>query len=319
MTSQILRPAWLVLALSGAIPYARGGEEEIRRFRAEYPPACARIQNAYALLSGTIQMDKEMAGGRKRRDQVSFQNAMGRSLARLEAGDKPGHELVVCVRPEGHYALSRKPDRKEYGVQAIGIFAEAMFIRNVGQYLRAPNSFLGEPFDRLISDPTFRIISAESVSSGDRRGIEVTYAFGEGRPPTSSTRIPPHEATFLFDPDRDWVISRGTIRLADSPPEKAITFSVDYAAAAGSIPADSLVTYVENGRTTKCRFRSVTSGVADPASFSMTAFGLPDISAGPRRRTNWIPYVLAAAAVLALVAALGLRRLARSRFAAQAS
>lgn len=236
----------------------------------------------------------------------------------METGDK--REIILCVRPEGHYALNRKADGKEYGVVQIGLMAEAMFARNVGQYLRAPYSFLGEPFDRLVSDPTFRVLSAEPVSSGDRHGIEVTYAFGEKQSVTPTTRIiPQHEGTLLFDSDRNWVILRGSIRLADRPPEKAISFSVDYAEAAGSVPLVSLVTYVENGRATKCRFASLSSSVAEPASFSMTAFGLPDISAAARNRTNWMPYVLAAAALLALAIGLWLRRLARRpRFAVQA-
>lgn len=319
MTSYIRRFFWIVLALSCAIPDTRGGEEEIRRFRDEYPAACARIQNAYAMMSGTIQINKENSDGSKSRYQVSIQKAMDRSLARVEVDDKPGLELVLCTRPEGHYALVRMPGEKKYRVQAIGPIAESMFVRNVGQYLRAPYSFLGEPFDRLVSDPTFRILSAESVSSGDRHGIEVTYAFGEERPDSSSTRVPPHEATFLFDPNRDWIMTQGAIRIADHPPEKAISFSVDYAEATDTIPPVSRVNYVEGGRAAKSDLTDATSGAADPASvvdpasFSMTAFGLPEISTEPQRRANWIPYFLATNALLALVAALWFRRLGRGK------
>lgn len=299
-----------------ATPNTHGGEKEIQRFRDEYLPACAQIQDAYALLSGTIQMDKEVGNGKKR-DQVSFKNAKDRSLARIETND--GRVIVMCIRPEGHYTLNQKSDEKAYNVLAVDIEAEAMFARNIGQYLRAPYSFLGEPFDRLVSDPTFRILSAESVSGNDHHGIEVTYSFGEGQPITSSTRIPPHDATVLFDPSHKWVISRGTIRMPGQPPERAISFTVDYTEAIDSIPLVSLVTYIQNGSTTKSRFSSITSSVVDPANFSMTAFGLPDISAKPPRQTNWIPYILVTAALFAFVASLWFRRLARTRFVAQAN
>ena len=266
-----------------------GGEQELALFQEQYLKACKRIENLYSGLSGTIQISRENNGVLQRKDRAIFQNSGGAHLALLKTDEKISREMVFCLRPQGSYALTRKADGKSYSVQSIGIIAEALYIRNIGQYLRSPYSFMGEPFDRLIENETFKVNSAEENVVEGVRQFRLKYTYGDDSTAKIPSRVPNHQAKFTFLPDYAWVMSDGEMILTNGSNTKPYRFKAEYLKTINDIPVLSKLIYTENDRVTTCLFETSLQNVTDD-QFAMSRFGLPEIEPQKNRTNHYQGY-----------------------------
>lgn len=290
-----------------SVPTCYGGEREVVLFQEKYQEAFNRIEKLYSSLSGTIQITRENNNDLQRKDRATFQNSGDASIASLKTDEKISREMVFCLRPQGSYALTRKVDGISYGVQSLGIMAEALYIRNIGQYLRSPYSFMGEPFDRLIQNKTFHINSTEEDIVKGVRQFRLKYTYGDDSTAKISTRVPNHQATFTFLPDHAWVMSDGEIMLSNSNMTNSYRFKAEYSKTINEIPILSKLTYTENDRMTTCLFETSVQNVTDN-QFAMSRFGLPEMEPEKKRKNHYQGYLYFALSCVFIIIGLRINR-----------
>jgi prepilin-type N-terminal cleavage/methylation domain-containing protein/prepilin-type processing-associated H-X9-DG protein len=290
----------------------QAGEDEMERFRREYPRAAERLRASYAQLRGKCQLVRDdVSGGRKSssNQEVEFNIDHGftKAVIRSSSGPKKDRiERVYCLKAEGGFSLVRVPGPAGHSVQSTGDDKKLKlsFANRFGKFLIAPYGVINKNFSDFLASPTFRPRSAIPVSVDGKRLLRVDFDMGAGGPETT-TRV-----TLDLEPDAGWLIHSAELRPGYMKGRVSTGYKVEYQEAIGDKPAlPRVVRFTEPGENTICTYESIERRPTPEGEFTMTSFGLPDI-ATPRSE-NWglsTLGVMLIAGIACLAAALALRR-----------
>lgn len=298
-----------VALLSLFSPSSSAGEEEIARFRREYPAAARLLAERYSRLRGTCTVTSKSPRGPNFVDRCSFAcdgGARKVEIRRYLKADGPLiGEFVHCIGDAASFRLKRLPE-KEYRINSVGGDQNdrAAFDQLFGRYLAAP--FLNFEFSlsKMMSLPKFRIVSAQHVEYKGRTLMQVDWELGD---PSSADKW-----QLLLDPDSDWVIHRAELRPRDSPAMIQIC-EVEYAPLDSRPPLPKLVKIeTANTEDMTCVFEDISADPTPESQFRMSAYGLADLSSAvPRRTRSNFAYWAGGLAVTGLLLAILIGALAR--------
>ncbi len=180
------------------------GQEEIARFRREYPPAAKTIEQRFDQVRGKARVRLEQASGEIRRiEDVTF--ATLGPLRKFESIQRnPGEGVilktrVVCIGKDSGFTLNQLAGREDYVVESIdeGSDLGRSYTTHFGKLLEAPYSVTRTTFADLLEYPDSNVLSAEPVEREGRSLLEVVIQHGKPEQPLQ-TRV-------LFDPAAGWV------------------------------------------------------------------------------------------------------------------
>lgn len=258
--------------------------DSIEKFKTEYNLAAPRLQERFAQLRGTCRISRQSS---KNLDTIQIDEAtfhidhniskvsIQRPRAVGETGDRS--EIVYCIAPDYAFTIGRVPGEKSFEVLSLGADRSdfGRFTNNFGRYIFASFTILGhKSLFELMRSKGFEIVSASHVRPDH---FEIEYRIGSS---TSKDRV-----KLVFDPTKGWVITRGVITPALSDDTSNITFQVDYQSE-GPIPLPKRVKYHDvTGLDTVCDFTLISAEPTDVKEFTMSYYGLPEMT-GPGRSTN---------------------------------
>lgn len=288
------------------------GQDEIARFRQEYPRAAQRMEAHLAQVRGSCRLSVQRGSSPDRYDvdRATFAADHGlRKVAidriRLLGKAKTRVEIIYCVGPNSAFSLRRPAGAEAYSVQGIGSDRQdaSAFNSMFGRFLTAPYAILGKPLTQIMALGTFRLVSAEEVEIAGERLFRIDYEIGD----TANA----DKAWLHLDPASGWAIRAGEIQSASLPGAK-LAFDVQYGSPIGDLPYPRLVKFIEPDLLkSSCEFEEI-AGEPTPASeFTMAFFGLADPTR-PQVQSSLgglVPWLIGLAAP-GLIAAYFLRRFA---------
>ena len=284
----------------------RADETDLAEFLAKYPDASKRLEQRNARIKCVCKLSRpvDRQSGKSETKEGIFAADHGFQKLTLTflapQGEKPERvETIDCVGVKTAFRLSRNLDSvdRKYEVEGVGsnVRESAAFGHRFGRYLTAPYSVYGMPFSVIMKGAGFRVISAEKVDSNGRRLLRLKYNAGDPRTP--------YLASLLFDPAAGWIIRSGEMQMESLPGHPTSRFEIEYGADHEGIPFQSRVVFHDiDGIDKKCDFSHISSEPTPVNEFSMSSYGLPDLTAFPiaSTRGNWL-YWLIGIAIMAFV------------------
>ena len=267
----------------------------------------------------------ELARSGERRLVVVGQSAVGQR-------DKPPAESVNCLNPDKFFRLTRQPGTKQYLIEYVlpttkdnqeSAGAETYFKSRLSPVLDSPYSLFDQPFDAIVSHPTFRFISAAEVVEAGRKLIAVVFSCnGEAGLKIELGKV-------WFDPELDWAIRRYETNFKKyfMGYDAVKRGTIDYNVRSQEIALDRFYFEIRidapgapSGPTQTHEFvvERFSIGPLPPERFELPAFGLPDVPVGPVRANNWLSlrgWLFWGAIMAAVLAFVGLRLLRPRRAA----
>lgn len=298
----------MVVSVSIVLPVsASGGQAEVDRFLREYPPAAEAIISSFDQLKGQATMSRKAERVPARIGKAEFAIDHGFGKVTILTKRPPADEettLVFCAGNKSDFYITRPAASKSYSIGGIGELASAGYNTNFGRYLATPFTTIAEPLAKLMKNSTFRILSVHEELLGQKKCLALEYA--------SDAAPMKHEATVILDPEEGWVIRRCEIRPTDTPGVK-LGITIEYTTDGGRVPIPSLVTFVEPGSTSSCKFDWVIREGTLRDEFSLKYYNLPEIADATSHTSgkNATIYWSVGTAGIGLIAAMLLRRLAR--------
>jgi hypothetical protein len=298
--SRVLQSAWRVLFASGlmlatlAAGYARGGDAELDRLRTEYPKALEKLERAYSECNGECLITGPSDGKDSRlvEDDVRFASSGGfRKVTikgtRLGAMPSP-FEKVYSYGDGRAFSLVKTPESPSFQVTAINDIerTKGSYNNALGRFLNAPFSAFILPMSRVLGLPTYRLRAAESFDRGGRSLVRVHLAFGDLQKP--------QPVVLELDPSASWVVLRSEFYWREGPGSASITADIEYGPQADGIPTPKSVRITDSSSAKgtpprQCEFRQFKFGPTPLAEFELPYYGLPDVTAKPRRGGVYSP------------------------------
>lgn len=186
---------------------ARAGDEELRRFRTEYPKAVISTTESLNRLRGTIRTS--MLEKERRKPEISeAEFIIDKNNCRLTFQPKASlggrlEQLVVLKNEAGTYNLRRNSPDGTYALsdfelapRSTGIF-ESFFCQGIEASFR----YGGSRIDELERRSGYRLVSADEIRTGGKTYMKL----GVEGPPLSGT-TGKYCIEFTLAPDAGWVI-----------------------------------------------------------------------------------------------------------------
>jgi len=299
--------SWTVVFL---IPPGRcsAGSAEVERFRAEYPAAARRWADHWASLQGRCLLTSQ--GPQKGKAVHSAIFAAGGGWKKVTVtpetkppGELPAIEHVYCKGPNQSFSLMRLAGKTEYEIDDISWDPKDYddYTRDFGRFLTAPSSVAGTSVLDCGDRADYRLRSVEP-DRADPSLLLLDFVW--------DTRGTPYRAAVLLDPANAWAIRRTELYVANLP-SPMYRAEVDYQGTLNGLPLPKNVRVRDlDGLVYLFEFQEARTDEVAPSEFTMAYYGLPEQSAPPKRPRGrgWTPW--AGAAVIGLVLAWLLRRLA---------
>lgn len=308
-----MRKIALALIFCGIAASQSGADQdEIERFRREYPRAAARMAAHLAQVRGSCRLSVQRGSNPDRYDidHATFAADHGfRKVSidqvRMQGKAKTRFETLYCVGPNTAFSLRRPAGAEAYSVMGIGSDRQdGSFFQTVfGRFLNAPYTVNGKPLTEFMAMSTFRLVSAEEVDVAGKRLFRTDYEIGGA--------ANPDKVWIHFDPALGWAIRGGEVQLATLPGAK-VTFDIQYSAPIGDLPDPRLVTFIgPDLMKSTCEFDEIVRAPTPANEFTMGFHGLADLARpGVASETGGlVPWLMGLAAV-GLIVAFFLRRLA---------
>lgn len=184
------------------------------------------------------------------------------------------------------------------------------------EYVYAPWFFMQKPLAAWLKDPDFVVKKVTSHPQDGRMLLRAEFTYV---PKKASGDVPLKMLTFyepswvILDPDNYWTIQEHLITTWYGNQRGRVT----YGERVGGFPMAKRAERISTGartkdvKTTRWEIDRIAHRMIPESEFTLSAFGLPEPSFGPRRFGNW-PILLALAAVFAALA-VTLRRVLRRR------
>lgn len=284
---------------------AVGGDAELKRFLSEYPAASRALEKEYSHIMGKAIL-RERIDENSTKTQVSEASfAADHGFQKVSIRHHPhsgkwseAPETVYCLGPGSGFMLMRNGGSREYEVASAERTEklELFYQNDFGQFLTAPHGGLWAPLRESMERSSFQALSAEQVDGPDAL-IRVRFRIGGKQA---------DEYQVDFDPARRWVIRSLELRPGIGRGRNVIRYRNDYNSAIPEVPVPKRVEYLgATGLPVVCEFTEFQFGSTPESSFSMTSFGLPDLTKPDTPRRSRLPWIAAAAgACLALAIAL---------------
>jgi hypothetical protein len=294
-----------LLSLSLCPDPSRAGQTDIDRFLTEYPAAARKLARDFSQMRGRAEVHLEFGEGKDRWEHVTFANSGGfrkTEIATLTGRDGPTlRESVLVNGPDNSFHLVRKQSETTFTIRGIA-GADPQKFDNLdvfGRLLDAPIGCPGSTFAEFLQRAPAEEITAELVTDQGRECVEVVLP----TPPVER----PGKVTVLFDPALGWAARRCKAEVAGRP-SPVLEFEIRYDEERAPYP--SQVDFKETGGTWHATFHSVSTEPTDPDEFTLDHYGLAPVkfpeSGRPKR---WLWYLLAGIGVIAVVAAILIRRI----------
>ena len=303
--------AILAAGFSSSVP-AQADQAEIDRFHKEYPIASLAIQEQLGHIKGKCRLSEVDKSGKSEVHLASFAADHGFRKVVIEgmaSQGSSGSSTVYCLGPETAFVLYKQAGDSAYQVEAIEKDAKISraFERDFGRFLSAPYAILGTPLAELMGIQGFRVTDAERSIRDGIEIVKVQYESGGGERPD--------KGWVELLPGRSWAILSGELRTGMTGWKDAIRYRVDYLPTSEEETSIHRVEYksvVTN--LTACEFDKFIHESSPISEFSMSAFGLPDLTKpapSGTDRSTWLFAIGGAGVVLAALMLALARRISR--------
>jgi hypothetical protein len=266
------------LAAGAFVATAHGDEKDVDRFLKEYPEASRAWQIRYNRVRGSCITYEFDGKARKRVCKNNFAVDLGFKKVEIErlpdAKADNGWFSVYCLGPDSAFILDRMSNTPEFSVSAIekDPKLERIYDRDFGSLFTAPFSILGVPLSDFMTKPTFRVVSAATRVQDGHELMHVDYEVGRSESP-DRVRIE-------VEPALSWGIRKVEVRTALSKWRDVLRYDVEYDPTPyQDWPRPRRVQFTDRkGEKAVCEIETIEWDSTPRESFSMTAYGLPDLS-----------------------------------------
>jgi hypothetical protein len=292
-----------------------------QKLSVEGPPAWHCLEQHFGRVEGTGKRTQvsERTGKTNavRKETIIEFKINGVNQEALFRGVTTGAEQVMCVNSKYNFTLARGTPDRNFSITAFQdgppvstdsplISTEDLVEVYFEQFLKAPWVIDGRSLDRIINGRGFHLIGIESIGSTHAPLVQVRFSYQ----PTDMHEAPFTDAFVTLRPDANWSIRHYEYSLNDG----RLIGDIDYGGTMEGIPTLSKVSLrAESAQHqpishTIFEFERLVPSVVPEANFTLTAFGLPELSESePSRR--W--FLLLNVGVICLVVAVWIYRRAR--------
>lgn len=329
-TPRAILSATLILLVCSAPTYGDESDDLLERVRNEYPAAVKRLETAYSRVRGSGRSETRiplLTAPGERTIVADFSFAFDGDRKRVVESivdatpqkTRVGHR-AHCMNGEHAFWLSRETSDTPYLLNGHGnaedgynAVADDEIMEAVGSSLSAASNLYGMPMSWILESPRFRFTKATAAPEEDREFIELEFENPEPNPgPRGISGV--YAGTIVVDPASAWRIQRAVI-FFDQSLKRPFHIEVEYGPSVDGSPVPRRLTVLEpRPMTREWRFDDIEFAGAPESEFTLTAFGLPEISqhsADDQTGTPFRAWIVVAGA-LGLLVAIVLYRLAQS-------
>ena len=299
-----------VAAIIMACSVARADQASIDRFLREYPAASKMLQSRLTRVKGACVLKyqpnpKYSPGpGITKRAIFAADHGFRKVLLSRDKGKAGMGEAVYCIGDVTGFSLQKSAGDPSYSIGATGSdrrMIGAVYNTLFGRYLESAYFIGPQPLANYMSEPTFRVVSANEVVVGSEHLIRVECEAGSSETPV--------KLMAELDPASGWSIRRGECRSRGPVAWDRASVEVEYSTLVDGTKTPHVVRYRDvTGETIICDFESVQFEPTDEREFRMSFYGLPELSSAPSYSTPSNVYLLICVSLLGIVLAFALRR-----------
>lgn len=292
----VLRFVGIVISLSMMQPPASADDNVKSRFLNEYPKFARKNSSSLTGIRGICKLSQSRDG---RTGTVNADFAVDHGFTKLvisyasnKKKQQQPKEIVLCGNDAQVFSLKMPPDSPNYVVTSSGNSLAPLAELNdrFRNLLTAPHAVFGNDLGEMIGDPSFEMISADTVKNGDEELVAIRFRYG----------IPPkNEIIVHLNPHNEWLIQHSEFKFGDVPDDLSI-FDVQYKNfdSVGTMPL--LVTCKNPDRQYKCEFTGFERTPVSISEFSMEHFHLPDLLKNTKS-INYKLWIIASSLTISLV------------------
>jgi hypothetical protein len=228
-----------------------------------------------------------------------------------------GEERVICCNSKYGFELIRSAEDRPWSLSYIGKDVSDIFTRCVAHDAKtAPQIALcagGFFLPDQIKQPTFKVLGVEAIEGPD--GQLAAVRFENGRP-EKKRNFWVQRGTLVLNPGRLWAIQRYNVDVISQPPGEARWWSVNMEFLPGPENFPIVREYMERqgpkGGAEDCHTSHVFNRFelrdVPESEFTLTAFGLPEMTPRSSSGTDRLLAIFVGTGVLCFIAAYFVRR-----------
>jgi len=291
MTLQQCVQVCMVLIVAQVACATTRGSDLAEQFRQAAPQGWAVIDKVTRQLSGTVvdEQVEKVTNRPARTLRVSYDATYSadRSLIRYQFDGPEQGESLLGVNEHYAFQLTRPSGNSPWMIGFAGANRREILDRIPYRFdaLLVSVRPWGASLDEIVGDPTFQIDEAKTIDRGGRSLVEITF---HAMPPDTNLLWKIVGGRMTFDPAQHWCLQTYDFALElrgrkTSPWTRSMSGTIEYSGEIDGVPLPKhyrrkFSSSAGNTTVGTCVYSNLLRSETTPASFNLTAFGLPEIA-----------------------------------------